>query len=321
MHDKLCPEDKVNRGISKLLRGAGVDGDELSIGQMAKLNCVSEKTLRLYHKKGVLAPVRIDEATGYRFYSLDQCMTVDVVQQMQAIGFSLDEIANILNEDDPDSFERAVSDRLEKMEEELGALMRAKRVGERHLSAFEAIRNCPECGMISLEPLEERVILRLGICNPRVTQVDLTGAQFMEEWEVHLRVLKRAIMERGLPLTLFYHVGCIISHDRLTKRDLAIDDSFVFLNRTTGRLFDESPDRFPAGTYLTMYCDTLVDERGRYTEPVNVARLLDYASKHGYAVVGDYFGIDMAETPHFRKEGRNMIYKLCMRVETPSESI
>ena len=98
-----------------------MDGDELSIGQMAKLNCVSEKTLRLYHKKGVLAPVRIDEATGYRFYSLDQCMTVDVVQQMQAIGFSLDEIANILNEDDPDSFEQAVSDRLEKMEEELGA--------------------------------------------------------------------------------------------------------------------------------------------------------------------------------------------------------
>ena len=121
--------------------------------------------------------------------------------------------------------------------------------------------------MISLEPLEERVILRLGICNPRVTQVDLTGAQFMEEWEVHLRVLKRAIMERGLPLTLFYHVGASSPMTGLRSAISPSTTRSLFLNRDAGRLFDESPDRFPAGTYLTMYCDTLVDEQAATPSP------------------------------------------------------
>ncbi|MEG0504947.1 MAG: MerR family transcriptional regulator, partial [Raoultibacter sp.] len=50
---------------------------EFSIGRMAALNCVSEKALRLYQQKGLLTPVRVDETTGYRYYSYEQCSTID----------------------------------------------------------------------------------------------------------------------------------------------------------------------------------------------------------------------------------------------------
>ena len=48
----------------------------LSIGQMARLNAVSEKALRLYQAKGILEPAYTDEASGYRYYTLGQCATL-----------------------------------------------------------------------------------------------------------------------------------------------------------------------------------------------------------------------------------------------------
>ena len=43
-----------------------MDLQKLSIGQMAELNHVSEQTLRLYDKEGLLVPRCVDPVTGYR---------------------------------------------------------------------------------------------------------------------------------------------------------------------------------------------------------------------------------------------------------------
>ena len=44
-----------------------MDLQHLSIGQMAKLNHVSEQTLRLYDKMDLLKPIKLNEETGYRY--------------------------------------------------------------------------------------------------------------------------------------------------------------------------------------------------------------------------------------------------------------
>ena len=41
---------------------------ELSIGQMARLNGLSEQTLRLYDKAGLFSPMYRDAENGYRYY-------------------------------------------------------------------------------------------------------------------------------------------------------------------------------------------------------------------------------------------------------------
>lgn len=58
-------------------------------GQMAELNGVSRKTLRLYQEKGVLVPAYVDENTGYRYYTLEQIAQLDLIQKLQAIGLTL----------------------------------------------------------------------------------------------------------------------------------------------------------------------------------------------------------------------------------------
>ena len=39
------------------------------IGELSKLTKIPVKTLRFYDNEGILSPDRIDEFTGYRYYS------------------------------------------------------------------------------------------------------------------------------------------------------------------------------------------------------------------------------------------------------------
>lgn len=55
----------------------------LSIGQMAKMNRVSEKALRLYHENGILVPAYVDESSGRRYYDIQQSTKLDMILQLQ----------------------------------------------------------------------------------------------------------------------------------------------------------------------------------------------------------------------------------------------
>ena len=44
----------------------------LTIGEFARASRLSPKALRLYDELGLLRPVRVDEYSGYRYYSPDQ---------------------------------------------------------------------------------------------------------------------------------------------------------------------------------------------------------------------------------------------------------
>lgn len=44
----------------------------IKIGGFSKLSFVSIKTLRYYDELGLLKPVRVDDSTGYRYYSAGQ---------------------------------------------------------------------------------------------------------------------------------------------------------------------------------------------------------------------------------------------------------
>jgi effector-binding domain-containing protein len=67
------------------------------IGDFARLNRVTVKALRYYDSLGLLQPEKIDSFTGYRYYSASQMPRLNRIVSLKDIGFSLDEIALILN--------------------------------------------------------------------------------------------------------------------------------------------------------------------------------------------------------------------------------
>ena len=71
-----------------------------SIGKVSKICDVSPRTLRYYEEVGLLQPDRINEHSGYRYYSAESMYQVQVIRYLSDEGFSLEEIGQILHEED-----------------------------------------------------------------------------------------------------------------------------------------------------------------------------------------------------------------------------
>jgi len=66
------------------------------IGEFSKLVRVSPRMLRHYEKCGLLYPAEIDRFTGYRQYSAGQIPLLNTIVLLRDLGFSIDEIGEIL---------------------------------------------------------------------------------------------------------------------------------------------------------------------------------------------------------------------------------
>lgn len=78
-----------------MLRG-GLLSRKFSIGEVARIHNLSIQTLRHYDTLGILKPAFVNEDTGYRYYSVNQFLTIDLIKQCKAMGLSLDEIREII---------------------------------------------------------------------------------------------------------------------------------------------------------------------------------------------------------------------------------
>jgi DNA-binding transcriptional MerR regulator len=80
--------------------------EELAIGRFSRLSGLTVKALRHYDEIGLLEPARVDEATGYRYYSLAQARHAEAIRRLRALELPLDEIRGLLLADDATLRER-----------------------------------------------------------------------------------------------------------------------------------------------------------------------------------------------------------------------
>ncbi|BES66525.1 helix-turn-helix domain-containing protein [Gottschalkiaceae bacterium SANA] len=62
------------------------------IGEFARIKNIDAQTLRYYDRLGLLTPSEVDAETGYRYYTVDQFIQVDVIKFNKLLGLSLEEI-------------------------------------------------------------------------------------------------------------------------------------------------------------------------------------------------------------------------------------
>jgi effector-binding domain-containing protein len=68
----------------------------LKIGDFSKFSRVSVKTLRYYDEIGLLKPVKVDQFSGYRYYTVDQLHRLNRIIGLKDLGLALEEIKDIL---------------------------------------------------------------------------------------------------------------------------------------------------------------------------------------------------------------------------------
>lgn len=88
------------------------------IGELAKLYGISTDILRYYEELGILVPRR--GPNGYRIYRTEDLWCLNVIRDLRALGFSMEQIRTYLKE-------RSIESSLNMLEEELKAIDEKRR--------------------------------------------------------------------------------------------------------------------------------------------------------------------------------------------------
>lgn len=92
------------------------------IGIFSKLVRVSARMLRHYEKCGLLYPAKIDHVTGYRLYSMKQIPLLSKIVKLRDMGFSIDEIGDILpNYDSSKYLDKALQKKAKEIQAAIAA--------------------------------------------------------------------------------------------------------------------------------------------------------------------------------------------------------
>jgi DNA-binding transcriptional MerR regulator len=74
-----------------------VQVDLMGIGEFARRSRLSPKALRLYDELGLLMPARVDDGSGYRYYSLSQLDRARLIAALRQLQIPLAEIKSIVD--------------------------------------------------------------------------------------------------------------------------------------------------------------------------------------------------------------------------------
>ena len=92
----------------------------ITIQGFARLCRCNTQTLRYYDRIGLLAPAKVDQWTGYRYYEEEQAMMFVKIKNLQQADFSIEEIKGLLGEDDSflmEALERKITEQEQKLEQ------------------------------------------------------------------------------------------------------------------------------------------------------------------------------------------------------------
>lgn len=270
-----------------------MDLQKLSIGQMAELNHVSEQTLRLYDKEGLLVPRCVDPVTGYRYYHITQSAKLDLIQNMKVYGMTLRQIRSFLDSNDPAALRALLAEQADSIEERIRQLRRSQSAITRTLDNYRRYEAMPRNGEIFLEYIPARRIFRYS-CDVNYFDQDESGYEYM------LRQMKTNLVANNMPLSYFTNIGTIIRREHLVPDALFSNEVFLFVDENDS---SQGMETLPAASYLCLCSDEFS------MEAENVRRLLDYVQTRGCKIAGDYICEVVVDFPMLDFNRRRMFYK------------
>lgn len=271
-----------------------MDLQRLSIGQMAKLNRISQQTLRLYDREGLLTPMITDPHTGYRYYDIIQSARLDMIQYMKAYGMTLKQIHEQLDQGNSRTIQNFLQQQKIAIDQQIEDLLRSKRSINRTLENYRQYEALPKDGQMFMEFIPERRIYRYTSEKDFFDQ-DYAGYEYM------LRELKMHLARNDLSMSYFCNVGTIMRQEHLMNGHFSSNEVFLFVDPEDETVNSEI---IPAAMYYCVCSDDF------YAEKNNARKLMQLIKANGFQVSGDYLCEVLVEFPVFEDNQRNMFYKI-----------
>lgn len=268
--------------------------EQLTIGRMANLNNISEQTLRLYDKMGLLKPKTIAK-NNYRYYDIKQCAQLDLIQYMKSLGMTLNEIKDHLSKNDIDFIKNILKERNIQIQEEIRNLKYMSKAIEGTLDSIEIFESVPPDGTITLEFIRKRYMYSIdSTINIYDYGIDM--------YEKVLRDLKTKLISDNLPQIYFCNAGSILRLDNLLKETFYSTEVFVFIDKLN--INNTLIKEVPAHMYLSIYCNKFENE------VYYAKKLLKEVYSRGYIPCGDYLCENITDIPFTNEKEREMYLRL-----------
>lgn len=237
------------------------------IGEFSRLSRVTIKALRYYDRLGLLQPAHVDPFTGYRFYTAAQLPRLNRILALKDLGFSLDQIAALLDEGlTPEQLRGMLRLRRAEIEAELAeGLTRLARV-EARLRLIEQEGAMPEFDIVikQVEPLR---VVALRDVLPGYDQV----GRFIGE--LFQRMSQQHLTPAGPPFATYHD-------EEFREQDVDVEVSFPVAASPSGQ-GDLSLRELPGGPVAALVYRGAFDGIG-----AAYVALLGWIEANGYRVAG-----------------------------------
>jgi DNA-binding transcriptional MerR regulator len=97
----------------------------LAIGDFSRATHLNIKTLRHYHRIGLLEPAQVDPDTGHRRYGTDQIPTAQVIRRFRALDMPLEEIHAVISTPNLAARNELIAGHLQRLETTLARTQEA----------------------------------------------------------------------------------------------------------------------------------------------------------------------------------------------------
>ena len=176
------------------------------IGEFSRISRVTIETLRHYDALGLLKPANVDPFTGYRYYSARQLVSLNRILALKEVGFSLEEIARILQEKlTHDELRGMLKAQLIRAEQELQA---AQKRQERILTRLQHLNlqdNMPEYD-VTLKAVEAHTVAAIRETVPKLEHMPQRCSEMFDAIETWLRANNLPV---GPSLSIYYNEGFV----------------------------------------------------------------------------------------------------------------
>lgn len=265
----------------------------LKIGEMAELGHVSTQTLRLYANNHLLEPEYLDPETGYRYYRMEQCAVLDLINALKSCEMKLSEIKALFSMTESDAMADTIHAQAEKLDGQLYQLSVSRRNLGRIEKNLRLLNALPPFGVPYFEYMEERTM------DVQKTPYDFFS-QGISGYEKMIRHMQDYMYQNHLPPSYFINVGTIVGREDFEQMRLRSDKAFVF----TDSLYParETLQVLPQGLYMSIVADR-VEQEEEYAGILR--REID---RQNMKVNGDYICEVLSQFP-FRDSGK-LYFKL-----------
>ena len=285
----------------------------LKIGDFSQLGQVSVRTLHHYDERGLLKPARIDDWTGYRFYSVGQLPRLNRILALKDLGFSLDQIGRLVDDDVPAEQLRGML-ALKQAEIE-----RQLTEGRTRLLRVEArLRQIEQEG----EPSPYEVVLKKTapqtIASTRTTVPTLEDMPTFrcDLYDELYGSLKRHRVEPGTPEFALYHTVEYLERDIDMEAAVAVDGPRGVGPEGGGNrlAFRELP--------AVREMASVVHEGSAWEIPQAITALFGWIGANGYATAGPYRELHLygRENDLFRADSAN-VDSILVEIQVPVRAV